>query len=220
MHARNLQARLAQTIPGTRLEATPLPLTPELRLWLLSADFPRGPLHPDVARAVIERPAYWAFCWASGQVLARELLDHPERVRGRRVMDFGAGSGVAGIAAAMAGATEVLCCDLDEDARLACQSNAELNRVSVQVIEDWRAAGEIDLLIIADVLYDRANLPLLNELCRNLRPPADILLADSRIRPEDLRDWTQYSSTQADTIPDLDESPLFRTVRLYRPRSM
>ena len=60
--------------------------------------------------------AYWAFCWASGQVLARYLLDHPERVRGKVVMDVGAGSGVVGIAAKIAGAKRVIACDIDPNA--------------------------------------------------------------------------------------------------------
>jgi predicted nicotinamide N-methyase len=52
-------------------------------------------------------PPYWAFAWAGGQALARHLLDHPGSCAGRRVLDFGAGSGLVAIAAARAGAARV-----------------------------------------------------------------------------------------------------------------
>ena len=58
-------------------------------------------------------PPFWAFAWAGGQALARWVLDHPEEVAGRRVLDFAAGSGLVGIAAARAGAAHVLCADID-----------------------------------------------------------------------------------------------------------
>ncbi|HMN52989.1 MAG TPA: hypothetical protein PKC32_02220, partial [Sphingopyxis sp.] len=38
-------------------------------------------------------PPYWAHHWAGGLALARHVLDHPESVAGRRVLDLGAGSG-------------------------------------------------------------------------------------------------------------------------------
>ena len=93
------------------------PLCPEIALWLIDGQVDleaecRG-LHEG------ESPPYWAFCWGSGQALARWLLDHPDEVRGRRVVDFGSGSGVAGIAAAMAGAREVVAVDVDPAARAA-----------------------------------------------------------------------------------------------------
>ena len=62
---------------------------------------------PKAGRA---RPPYWAYQWAGGTVLARHFLDRPETVRGRRVLDLGAGSGVVGIAAALAGASRVTGC--------------------------------------------------------------------------------------------------------------
>ena len=102
--------------------------------------------------AVMNYPAYWAFCWASGQVLARFILDHPEWVRGRRVMDFGAGSGVVAVAAMLAGAREVVACDIDPEALLAVRCNTELNGVALTLADDFDAvAGDIDLIIVADV---------------------------------------------------------------------
>ncbi|MEE4381422.1 MAG: 50S ribosomal protein L11 methyltransferase [Pseudomonadales bacterium] len=210
-----LDRTLTALVPDARLEARPLPGVPELRLWLLSEDLPRGPLPHAVAEAVVARPPYWAFCWASGQALARRILDAPETVAGRVVLDFGAGSGVAGIAAARAGAARVIACDEDPVALAACTANATLNDVAVETTAALDAVGPVDVVLVADVLYDPANLPLLDAL---LARDARILLADSRVRPEALDAWTVVGELRADTIPDLDESPLFRTVRFYEPR--
>lgn len=216
MSARILQARLRETIPEARLSATRLPLVPALRLWLLSHDFPRGPLPADVASRVVAQPAYWAFCWGSGHAMAAWLLDNPEAVAGRRILDFGSGSGVAGIAAAMAGAAAVYACDLDPDARTATAANAELNNVRIDCMDSLDAVPEVDLVLLADVLYDRANLPLLSRLSERYD---DILLADSRIQPETLQAWETFKIIEADTLPDLDESPIHRWIRFYRKRS-
>lgn len=212
--AEKLQARLNATLPDARLVPSRLPLASEVRLWLLSADFPRGPLAADVAARVVAEPAYWAFCWGSGQAMAGWLLEHPETVAGRRILDFGSGSGVAGIAAALAGAAEVHACDIDADARLATTANAELNGISVTCWADLADVPDVDLVLLADVLYDRANLPLLDLL--QARFP-ELLLADSRLAPELLPDWETFAIIEADTLPDLDESPIHRWIRFYRP---
>lgn len=213
--ARQLSDRLEATLAEARLAPTRLPLAPSLRLWLLAADFPRGPLPPEVAARVVAEPAYWAFCWGSGHALAHWLLEHPEAVRGRRVLDFGSGSGVAGIAAALAGAEIVHACDIDADALLATRANAELNGVTIQCWRDLEKVPDADIVLLADVLYDRANVPLLETL-RERFP--EILLADSRLRPEMLPDWDTFAIIEAETVPDLDESPIHRWIRFYRPR--
>ncbi|MEE9282240.1 MAG: 50S ribosomal protein L11 methyltransferase, partial [Myxococcota bacterium] len=77
--------------------------------------------------------------WAGGQVLARWLLDHPAAVRGKRVLDFGCGSGVVAIAAALAGAASVVACDTDGAALEACRENAVLNGVRLELL--WRCTA-------------------------------------------------------------------------------
>jgi predicted nicotinamide N-methyase len=208
-----LTACLQRVLPAARAEAVALPDVPELCLWLLNADFSNASLSRDEMQAVLQYPAYWAFCWASGQVLARWLLDNPEQVRGRTVLDFGCGSGVAAIAAAKAGAARVLACDLDPDALLAARLNAELNAVELIFVDDFeRIAGEIDLILVADVLYDRANLAWLPRFMR--RAPR-VLIADSRIRDFSEPGYRAIGHRQSSTWPDLDEFDEFRRVNLY-----
>ncbi len=203
---------LARYIPGAWAELQVLPEVPEIRLWLLNADFPQHELTAEQFQAVLNYPAYWAFCWASGQVLARFLLDHPEHVAGKRVLDFGSGSGVAGIAAALAGA-EVVACDIDPDALLATTINAEANGVIIERCDSFEACeGEFDLVLAADVLYDRENLPW---LARFLDRAPKVLVADSRIRDFAEPGYEKLGEWPSNTLPDLDESPEFRRVSVY-----
>ncbi|PHP68503.1 nicotinamide N-methylase [Zhengella mangrovi] len=102
-------------------------------------------------------PPFWAFAWAGGQGLARHVLDHPEQVRGKTVLDFAAGSGLVGIAAAMAGARHVLCADIDPFCIPAIALNAPLNGVSVEATADDLTGTDHgwDVVLAGDVFYDR-----------------------------------------------------------------
>ncbi len=208
-----LAGALREILPGAALEETALPATPAIRLLLLEAGYPQGELSPEAVRRVMENPLYWVFCWASGQVLARLLLDQPQWVRGRRVLDFGCGSGVVAIAAALAGAREVIACDIDPLALAATRSNARRNRVDIALSDDfYRVSGEIDLIIVADVLYDRANLEWLDRFTAR----ADkVLIADSRVKDFRHPRYRQIARHTSCTLPDLDESAEFRDVRIY-----
>ena len=109
------------------------PLVPEVRLYLADALMP---LWQTLARDASDPelpPPYWAFAWAGGQAVARYLLDHPDEVRGARVVDLATGSGLCAIAAVTAGATEVLAADIDPWAAHAVALNASLNEVHVGV---------------------------------------------------------------------------------------
>ena len=159
----SLQQALGELLGDARLCAERLPGT-DIDLWLIDANNMDREFSPDETRRILEEPPYWCFCWASGLVLAHWLAEKPEWVRGKRVLDFGAGSGIAAIAAAKAGAAEVVACDLDPLALDACRANAELNGVELTYSADFfQEEDRYDLIIVADVLYDRANLPLLDE---------------------------------------------------------
>jgi predicted nicotinamide N-methyase len=102
-------------------------------------------------------PPFWAFAWAGGQALARYILDHPEEVRGRRVLDIGSGSGLAAIAAAKAGAAQVLANEIDPFALAAIPLNAAANAATIDVVEGDLTGHEIeaDVVIAGDISYER-----------------------------------------------------------------
>ncbi|QSP95300.1 50S ribosomal protein L11 methyltransferase [Marinobacter salinisoli] len=182
-------------------------------LYLFDPAVLEGPLSHQEAQAVVAEPAYWSFCWASGQVLANWILAHPHWVAGKRVLDFGSGSGVVAVAAARAGAHEVIACDLDPAALDAVAANARLNGVNVALCGNWddRPVG-IDVITAADVLYDPDNRPLL-EVFRSAAPR--VLLADSRIRNLGDQAYRLQTTVQARTWPDLNEFEEFNQVRIY-----
>lgn len=142
---------LAQTAPGHP------PLVPEITLLLASAITPIWQATEEsLAQAGLE-PPYWAFAWPGGQALARHVLDHPELARGRTVLDFAAGCGLAGIAAARAGASRVVAADLDPLAASAVRLNAAANHVSVETVMADLCAGPPagwDVILAGDICYD------------------------------------------------------------------
>ncbi len=207
-----LQEALQQLLGDARLVAETLPGT-DLKLWLIDAANMDRCFSPEETRLILEEPPYWSFCWASGLVLARWLAEQPEWVRGKRVLDFGAGSGVAAIAAAKAGALEVVACDLDPLAIESCQANAALNGVELSYSLDFFAEDDrFDLIIVADVLYDRANLPLLDHFLSRGR---EALVADSRVKDFQHPLYQRLGMLEACTWPDLAEPAEFRHVSLY-----
>lgn len=211
--ADELTLRLRRILSAARAEATVLPDVPEISLYLLNADFSSAALSAEEMSAALNYPAYWAFCWASGQVLARYLLDHPQQVAGKTVLDFGCGSGIAAIAAARAGARRVIACDIDADALLATRHNAALNGVTLELAEDFdKIAEPVDLILVADVLYDRANLVWLP---RFLERASRVLVADSRVKNFSAPNYQKLAGSTSTTWPDLDEFDEFRSVQLY-----
>ena len=210
-----LEGALGELLGDARLCIATLPGT-DLRLWLIDPANMDRAFSPEETRRILEEPPYWSFCWASGLVLACWLAEHPEWARGKRVLDFGAGSGVAAIAAARAGAAEVVACDLDPLALQACRANAALNGVTLGYSEDFFAeADRFDLIIVADVLYDRANLPLLDQFLSRGR---EVLVADSRVRDFQHPLYERLDILDACTWPDLAEPAEFRRVSLYHAR--
>ncbi len=209
-----LQALIRQTLSQARIVPTPLPGCAGLQLYLLNADFPQEALSPEEMHAALNEPAYWIFCWASGLALARKIMQEPELVRGKTVLDFGAGSGVVAVAAALAGAKRAIACDIDPASLLASQANAELNGVSVELAGDFFGlAEEVDLIVAADVLYDRANHFFLDEF---LKRAPEVWVADSRVKSLSWPGYERVGEVEAETLPDLNEFDEFRQVRFYR----
>jgi predicted nicotinamide N-methyase len=219
------------TDPGAfvrrHLRVSPVAEVPEIRLyqaeepiglWLLT----EGEYYSDAP------PPFWAFAWAGGQGLARYLLDHPAEVAGRAVLDLAAGSGIAAIAAARAGAAEVWAVDIDPLAVNAIELNAALNDVRLRVIgEDVLDRGLADLgvpvgtdpapLVVAgDVFYSEPmSARVLTFLRRAARDGADVLVGDPgrAFFPSDY--FTAVTASEMRVRREL-ESTDRRTVTIWR----
>jgi predicted nicotinamide N-methyase len=147
--------RSAFVLAQTRLAAPPL--TPEIHLRLADEATELWQKTEDELGRIGLPPPFWAFAWAGGQALARYVLDHPELVAGRRVLDFAAGSGLVAIAAATAGARIVEASEIDPFAAAAIALNAAQNGVFLIV-----RAGDLigsddgwDVVLAGDVSYQR-----------------------------------------------------------------
>lgn len=210
----DLSNSLAAIIPQARLETFSLDTKPKIDLSLISADYPKGRLPDEVALKLMDNPLYWAFCWASGFVLAQYILKNKREFTGKRVIDFGSGSGVVAIAAALAGAKEVIACDIDPLALDAAKHNAQLNGVSLTFRRDFEVIdGPVDFIIAADVLYDRENYPWLEKFSSRAE---NVLVADSRVKNFRFPGYRLVRKQDACTLPDLDESEEFRVVSIYQ----
>ena len=163
-------------------------------------------------------PPYWAFCWPGGAALTRYVLDHPEWVRGKRVLDLAAGCGVTAIAAALRGA-DAIAADIDLVAAQVISRNAALNHVAVAVVTedvtDGVAAGW-DVVLAGDVCYER---PMAGQvfawLRRNAAAGATVLMADpgrDYLPTEGLQRVAQYT---VPTTMDLEKDPS-RSTAVYR----
>jgi predicted nicotinamide N-methyase len=124
-----LEGRKAFIAANTLLQAPPH--TPELRLHLADEITPIWKLTEEALDEIGLPPPFWAFAWAGGQALARYILDRPDLVAGRHVLDFAAGSGIVAIAAMKAGAGHALAADIDPFCAAAVALNAESNGVVV-----------------------------------------------------------------------------------------
>ncbi|MEU7478764.1 50S ribosomal protein L11 methyltransferase [Lentzea sp. NPDC042327] len=161
---------LANTTP------TPVPLVPEIVLHSACEAMELW------ERTQNDQPPFWAFPWAGGQALARHVLDHPELVAGRTVFDLASGSGLVAIAAALAGAREVVANDIDPLSLAAVRLNAEANGVRVTTLAADQLAGDAagaGVVLAGDVFYDaRITALVLPFLHRAAARGAVVLLGD------------------------------------------
>lgn len=135
----------------------PVAMVPEVSLHVADEAVPLWHRTEEELGEMGLPPPFWAFAWAGGQALARFILDEPQRVAGRSVLDFASGSGLVGIAAAQAGARDVTCADIDRFSLAAIGVNAGANGVTVVTCardligrdEGW------DVILAGDICYER-----------------------------------------------------------------
>lgn len=167
-----------------RLPLLPVPGIPEIMLHKAVPSSGLGRL--AAADAAFGSP-YWAYYWLGGLALARFVLDRPETVAGRRVLDLGCGSGLVAIAAAKAGAAGVSAADVDRYAVAATQVNAAANGVSVAVVQGDLTEGPVpavDLILAGDVFYDpEPAARVMPFLARCRAAGAEVLVGDPRRAP-------------------------------------
>ncbi|MDD2875785.1 MAG: 50S ribosomal protein L11 methyltransferase [Acidiphilium sp.] len=131
-------------------------LVPEIRLHLASEITPIWQATEAFLAESGIAPPYWAFAWPGSIALARHLLDHPALVRGKHVVDFAAGSGLAGIAAFQAGAAQVTAIEIDPMAGAAIALNAGANhaRIAIDIRDATSAPLDADLIVCGDICYE------------------------------------------------------------------
>lgn len=134
------------------------PLVPEVKLHLAHEALPIWQKTEDELGAIGLPPPFWAFAWAGGQALARYILDVPETVRGKRVIDIASGSGLVAIAAMKAGARSVVAADIDAFSVAAMGVNAALNNVAIEITGDdllVLPVPDVDVILVGDLFYEK-----------------------------------------------------------------
>ncbi len=193
------------------------PLAPELAMYMAGEITPIWQATEAWLRETDTEPPFWAFAWPGSQALARHVLDGKLRVRGRRVLDFAAGSGLAAIACARAGALTVDAADIDPLAAAAIGLNADLNGVVVAAV-----AGDVvgeacrwDVILCGDVCYEAPMTRHILPWLRRMAEDAEVWIADPgrAYMPEDA--GQPAARYDVPTTVELEDR-CSRTVSLFR----
>lgn len=205
--------RRAFILEHTRLQAPPH--APELRLHLADEITPVWRLTEEELGAMGLPPPFWAFAWAGGQGVARWVLDHPEEVRGRRVLDVACGGGIAGLAAMKAGAAEAVGADIDPFCGAAVALNAEANGVAMDSVQADLLDGpapEADVVLAGDLFYER---PLAERAFAWLRRAHEagsrVILGDPGRTYFDRTGLVQLADYTVPTTRELEDAEVKRT---------
>ncbi len=186
------------------------PLCPELALHLSEGALALWEATEAFEGATGLPPPYWAFAWPGGQALARYVLDHPEVVRGRTVLDFASGAGVSAIAAGQAGAKRVVATEIDPLAVAALALNAQLDRVTLDIVRDDVTARDDgwEVVLAGDVCYERPMAELVHRWLRRCATRgATVLLGDpgrNYLPQEGLEEVARYVVPTSRDLEDRD----------------
>ncbi len=192
----------------------PVPQAPEIRLHLADDATELWQTTEADLDVLGLPPPYWAFAWAGGQALARYLVDHPDTVRGRRVLDFASGSGLVAIAAALAGAGSVEAAEIDGFALHAIALNAALNDVTVVPRDDVAIGGDEgwDLVLAADVFYERDTAGAVTTWLRHLaQGGTQVLVGDPGRAYFDATGFERLACYDVPVMPSLEDASIKRS---------
>ncbi|MBN9259582.1 MAG: methyltransferase [Hyphomicrobium sp.] len=199
-------------LANTRLLAPPL--VPEIRLHLAEESLPIWRKTEEELGEMGLPPPYWAFAWAGGQALARYILDNPGQFAAMRVLDIGAGSGIAAIAAAKADAGKVTAADIDALAVAAMGLNATANGVEIAATtDDWLsgAAPSGDIVLVGDLFYER---PLAERVMAFVRQQAEkgslVLVGDPRRSYFPTDDFAPVAHYEVPVTRELEDAEIKR----------
>jgi predicted nicotinamide N-methyase len=211
---------LEETMSFIRERTAPakVPLVPELSLWQASELTPLWHATAADLHGWDDSP-FWAFPWAGGQALARHVLDHPDLVAGRRVLDFASGSGLVAIAALRAGAGEVVAVDIDPFCQAAVALNGALNGLTVP----FRAGDPLDaplpdceVVLAGDVFYERALAAGAVAWFRALATRGTLVLAGDAGRAyAPLDGFVEVAAHDVPTTVEIEDAPI-RRARVLR----
>jgi predicted nicotinamide N-methyase len=213
-----LEAILQTVLPDATLQIASLPDCGGLKLYLIDEAYSLEALDAQTQQRVMNNPLYWMFCWASGHAMAKSLTRQSINVKEQVVLDVGSGSGVVAIAAALAGAKQVIASDIDPVSQKAIMLNAQLNACQdkIDVIADLDQyptfATTLDWILMADVLYDAGNKPLIDQL---LPLSSQLCLADSRMTHFTHPQMTATQTLSGKTFPALGGFDEFSRVAFF-----
>lgn len=191
------------------------PLVPEIMLRLASELDPIWKLTEEELQEKGVPPPYWAFAWAGGQALARYILDNPEIVKGKRVLDFASGSGIVAIAAMKAGAMSARAVDIDAFACKAAELNGVENDVDVWVrMEDvvGRPNDGWDVILAGDIYYEKPLADRVEAWMRDLAADgATVLIGDPgrAYLPKDTME--KLATYEVETTRELEDMEIRRS---------
>lgn len=198
---------------------TPVPFVPEVRLQMADDAIALWETTEAARGEIGLPPPFWAFAWAGGVAVARYVLDHPDVVRGRTVLDLAAGSGLVGIAAAMCGARSVRAAEIDAYAVAAIGINAEANGVRVDAALEDLLDGDgspAEVVLAGDVFYERGMadrfLPFLE---RAQARGARVIVGDPGRAYLPRERFTALAAFEVPVVADLEDTAL-KTTTVWR----
>jgi predicted nicotinamide N-methyase len=189
------------------------PLVPEIKLHLASEIVPIWRKTEEELAAEGIPPPFWAFAWAGGQALARWVLDNPDTVRGKRVLDFATGSGLSAIAAMKAGAADVVANEIDAFAIAAATLNATANDVRIACAHEDLIGRDDgwETVLAGDVCYEREMSARVFDWLRALARRGALVLVGDPGRNYLPQGMTELAVYDVQTTRELEDREVRRT---------